>query len=110
MLNRSVKRVSSLKYGGFPCVMAALLASGFSAPAVAQDNVLEEIIVTAQKREQSTQDVGIAITAFTGDQMRALGIERSFDIAKFTPGVHISGNLAGQNTQFSIRGVTPKRL
>jgi len=51
-------------------------------------------------------DVGIAITAFTGDTMRALGIERSFDIARFTPGVHISGNLAGQNTQFSIRGVT----
>ncbi len=38
--------------------------------------------------------------------MRALGIEQSFDIAKFAPGVHISGNLAGQNTQFTIRGVT----
>ena len=40
------------------------------------------------------------------DVMRAFGVERSFDIAKFTPGVHVSGNLAGQNTQFSIRGVT----
>ena len=48
----------------------------------------------------------IAITAFTGEQMKALGIEESFDIAAFSPGVHISGNLAGQNTQFSIRGVT----
>ena len=38
--------------------------------------------------------------------MKALGIEESFDIAAFSPGVHISGNLAGQNTQFSIRGVT----
>jgi iron complex outermembrane receptor protein len=38
--------------------------------------------------------------------MRDLGVERSFDIAAFAPGVHISGNLAGQNTQFSIRGVT----
>ena len=38
--------------------------------------------------------------------MKVLGIEESFDIAAFTPGVHISGNLAGQNTQFSIRGAT----
>jgi len=38
--------------------------------------------------------------------MKAMGVSESFDIAAFTPGVHISGNLAGQNTQFSIRGVT----
>lgn len=69
-------------------------------------NVLEEIIVTAQKIEQNQQDVPLAITAFNGEQMRALGVKQSFDIAAFTPGVHISGNLAGQNTQFSIRGVT----
>ena len=70
------------------------------------ESVLEEVTVTAQKREQSLQDVGIAISAFTGEQLRAFGVSESFDIAAFTPGVHISGNLAGQNTQFSIRGVT----
>jgi len=86
------------------CVTFALTLSMMQT-ALAQ-NVLEEVIVTAQKREQNIQDVGIAITAFTGDQMTALGVENSFDIAKFTPGVHISGNLAGQNTQFTIRGVT----
>ncbi len=73
---------------------------------VSAQNILEEVTVTAQKREQGLQDVGIAITAFTGEQMRALGVEESFDIAAFSPGVHISGNLAGQNTQFAIRGVT----
>jgi iron complex outermembrane receptor protein len=86
------------------CVTATFLLSVMQS-AIAQ-SVLEEVIVTAQKREQNIQDVGIAITAFTGDQMTALGVEESFDIAKFTPGVHISGNLAGQNTQFTIRGVT----
>jgi iron complex outermembrane receptor protein len=86
------------------CVAGALVLSMMQS-AIAQ-SVLEEVIVTAQKREQNIQDVGIAITAFTGDQMTALGVESSFDIAKFTPGVHISGNLAGQNTQFTIRGVT----
>ncbi len=79
---------------------------GILAAGSAQSQVLEEVVVTAQKREQSLQDVGIAITAFTGDQLRALGVEESFDVALFSPGVHISGNLAGQNTQFTIRGVT----
>ncbi len=85
---------------------ATALSTGFTSPALAQTDLFDEIIVFAQKREQSLQDVGIAVTAFTGDQLRALGVQRSVDLAAFTPGVHISGNLAGQNTQFTIRGVT----
>ena len=73
---------------------------------VAAQGLLEEVIVTAQKRDQGLQDVGIAVTAFTGDQLRAFDATNSFDIAAFTPGVHISGSLAGQNAQFTIRGVT----
>ena len=76
------------------------------AASVRADSVLEEIVVSAQKREQNVQDVGIAIAAYSGDQLREFGVTSSFDIAAYTPGVHISGNLAGQNTQFTIRGVT----
>ena len=68
--------------------------------------VLEEVVITAQKREQSLQDVGIAVTAFSGDQMRALGMQESYDVAAFSPGVHVGGSMGGQNTQFTIRGVT----
>lgn len=71
----------------------------------ADSGILDEIVVTAQKREQSIQDVGIAITAFTGAQMKSLGFEDSFDIARMTPGVHISGNNGGQKTLFTVRGV-----
>ena len=73
---------------------------------MAAQSLLEEVVVTAQKRDQGLQDVGIAVSAFTGDQLRAFDATDSFDIAAYTPGVHISGNLAGQNTQFTIRGVT----
>lgn len=65
-----------------------------------------DIVVTAQKRSENVQNVAISIAAFSGDQLRALGIQESSDIATFTPGVHIGGSLAGQNTQFTIRGVT----
>ena len=66
----------------------------------------EDIVVTAQKREQRLQDVGIAITAYSGDQLRTLNITDSRELAAFSPGVHTGGNIAGQNTQYTIRGVT----
>ena len=89
-----------------PSMLASVIAGLTLALPVAAQSVLEEIVVVAQKREQNIQDVPIAISAFSGAQMDALGVSESFDIAAFAPGVHISGNLAGQNTQFSIRGVT----
>lgn len=95
----------SIRQSRFSVCTVGLVVLSLARPVFAQ-GVLEEIVVTAQKREQDIQDVGIAITAFSGDQMKALGVEQSFDIAAFSPGVHISGNLAGQNTQFTIRGVT----
>jgi len=41
---------------------------------------IEEVIVTAQKREQNLQDVGIAVTAFSGEQISELGFASSTDI------------------------------
>lgn len=90
---------------------AILIASAqLTHAAMAQDGrtlgALEEVIVTAQKRSQSQQDVGIAITAVTGDQMRALGLSSSVDIAQFAPNVAVSGSYGGLMSQFTIRGVT----
>ncbi len=51
--------------------------------------VLEEIVVTAQKREQNLQDVGISVTAFSGNQIRELGYTNTIDIAAQTPGLGI---------------------
>lgn len=83
--------------------VAAALALG---PAVGGAQVLEEIVVTAQKREQSLQDVGVAVTAFSAEQLGALGVQSSVEVARVTPGVHVSGSIGGQNSQFTIRGVT----
>ena len=68
--------------------------------------LLEEVIVTAQKREQSIQDVGIAITSWSGDQIDQMGLENSTQIADITAGVFTTGNLGGQTTLFTIRGVS----
>src|SRR4051812_30660774 len=67
---------------------------------------IEEIIVTAQKREQNLQEVGIAVTAFTGDQMRNLGIASSTDIVAMTPGLnYTTPNADSSVINFFLRGV-----
>ena len=83
-------------------VLTCLTVFAMELPA---QSILEEVIVTAQKREESIQDVGIAITAFTGDMIDRLGLVRGTDIMAMTPGVHAGGDMAGNRTKFTIRGV-----
>ena len=82
------------------------LAGPWNAGRVVAQEGIEEIIVTAQRREQNAQDVGIAISAFSGEQLRQLGIVESTALAQQTPGlVYASPIGEGQNPVFAIRGV-----
>ncbi len=82
-------------------VSAAVVAS-VAAPAAAQE--IEEVIVTATKREESIQDVPLAITAFTGDFVRQVDLDDVKDLVTFAPGV--SGNSTDAFIDgISIRGV-----
>src|ERR1700737_3748049 len=67
---------------------------------------LEEVIVTAQKREQSAQNVPIAIVAVSGRELERLDLQSSADIPRVVPGVNVAGSFGGQLLTFSIRGVT----
>lgn len=87
-------------------IRAAVIILGIFTANLLSAAVIEEVVVTAQKREESLQDVGIAITTFSGDQMKALNIVRSTDIVAFTPGVSLTGVSGGQTQQFTMRGVT----
>ena len=96
---------------GFPCAglirfHCYSLAACILAPFAAHAQTLDEIIVTAQKREQSLQDVSISVSAWSGEAIRDLGLEQSWEIARFTPGVHVASTSGGQDMQFTIRGVT----
>ncbi len=75
-------------------------------PLIANAQLLEEIVVTAQKREQNMQDVGISVTAFSGAQLRALGVEDTTDLENQTPGLLIGEyGGAGAATTLNLRGV-----
>ncbi|WP_406827758.1 TonB-dependent receptor [Microbulbifer sp. ARAS458-1] len=65
---------------------------------------IEEVVVTAQKRAENLQDVPIAISAFTGDSMKAMGVKNLTDLGKFTPGVEMNNDTPLQPT-YSVRGI-----
>ena len=67
--------------------------------------VIEEIVVTAQKREQNISDVGIAINALTGEQMEQLGYSSAQQVAAMAPGVQTVQPNGEANYSIAIRGV-----
>ncbi len=90
--------------------VAAAIAAILAAPSVAQiersSGALEEIVVTAQKREQNPQDVGLSITAFSAADIRDLGITNAQDLTKQTPGLSFNQNANDDvSMTFALRGV-----
>ncbi len=66
--------------------------------------LIEEIVVTAQKKSESINDVPIAISAFTGDTLKTLGMTDTRDLGKIVPGFNASDS--GYNTPvYTLRGV-----
>jgi iron complex outermembrane receptor protein len=65
--------------------LVALQLLGFGLPAVAEQATIEEVIVTAQRRESNLQSTPISITAFSEDAIQALGFRQSVDITAQTP-------------------------
>ncbi len=69
--------------------------------------ILEEIIVTAMKREQSLQDVPASIRAITSDTIDDSGLTGIQGLAHMAPGLIFAETIGRQTTAPSIRGVAP---
>jgi iron complex outermembrane receptor protein len=89
-------------------VVAALTGVGglaISTAAVAQEG-LEEIVVTATRREQNLQEVPISIVAITGDNLEMRGIDNLEEVSQGVPNVLITGGGGGTGgTNFRMRGI-----
>ncbi|MFC7291390.1 TonB-dependent receptor [Hirschia litorea] len=68
-------------------------------------NVLAPIIVTSQKRKQNLQDVAVSVTAFSGDQLEALGLNSSTEITEQIPGLQLNA-WSPNVTIFNLRGIS----
>ena len=87
-----------------PRILTLAISAALSSASL-QAAVLEEVTVTATKRAESTQDVGIAITAFTGDQLNQLGFTTAQQVTAMAPGVSTIQPNGEANYAIAIRGV-----
>jgi iron complex outermembrane receptor protein len=95
--------VGALGLGGGRAHSAAATATATAADAAAANPgaTVGELVVTAQKREQSLQTVPVAISAYTSEKRDQIGIDSVQDMSNFTPGlVYNTGN-----DRVSLRGI-----
>ncbi len=86
------------------CITAAV-ASAIVLPLTGHAQVLDEITVTAQKRDENLQEVPVSVTAYSGEQVDALGMTDFTEIVQQIPGLQLnawSPNL----TIFNLRGIS----
>ena len=103
---------------------AAILSALAAAPSIAQvapaqaaateapTGALEEVVVTAQKREQREQDVPVTMVVFDGNAIEQQGFADLSDYAKFVPGLvyNSPGNGERSGPDIAIRGIANSRL
>ena len=110
VVDKSVAAIPKFEFKKTKLAVAVAVASGLAAPSVvlaeeAGASVIEEVVVTARKRETNIQDTSVSIQAFTSDDLDRLDISRFEDFAEQSPS--ISYVSAGPGTQLMhIRGVS----
>jgi outer membrane receptor protein involved in Fe transport len=77
-----------------------------TAPHDANALKLEEVVVTAQRREEFLQDVPISITVFNQQQLDRNNVVNAGDLATYTPSLSVNQRFGSENTSFAIRGFT----
>lgn len=94
------------KFLHYPLSIAVVAASGigYSSITLAQ-GILEEVIVTAQKREQSLQDVPVAVSAFNAQMLEQSGVKDMFDLQNNAPSLIVGQSQTSTTTTFAIRGI-----
>ncbi|MBW6528755.1 TonB-dependent receptor [Sphingomonas sp. RHCKR7] len=93
--------------GGLAALLLLSVAPAALAQATAQPegDAGDDVIVTAQKREQRIEDVPLTVTAVTGQRMADLGVNSLSEMALYVPGLRIQEQSAN-NPGFVIRGIT----
>jgi iron complex outermembrane receptor protein len=108
-MNSALLRLGAALIPGTTLILASLpaAAAGASADgATTEPAGLEEIVVTAQKREERLQDVPISMSVTTGADLDKSSVQSVSDALGLIPGVAVNFTGQGGETQLSIRGVT----
>ncbi|CAM4187436.1 TonB-denpendent receptor [Novosphingobium lubricantis] len=93
-------------------LLSTTIVSGmlFAAPAIAQQSTgadeagIQDIVVTAQRRDENLQKAAVAVSVVSGDALTRAGVSTAQDLTKLVPALQLS-SVGGGGTQVTIRGV-----
>src|SRR5437899_4374287 len=91
---------------------SALAGAAFAGPGLAQtrpavtSKTVEELIVTAQKREESAQEVPIALTALSGENLERQGVFGFEDLSTRVPSLRFGSGVTGGENVITLRGIS----
>ena len=91
---------------GFSRTLVLAFAGTLLIAGSAWAQVLEEIVVTAQKRAEDLQDTPVAVTAFTGEQLQQAGVYDAIGLSNIVPNVTIATEDARDAIFINIRGIS----
>ncbi|SNR94804.1 MULTISPECIES: TonB-dependent receptor [unclassified Azospirillum] len=94
-----------LKISGLVVSLSALALSQTAYAQESQDAVLEEIVVTAQKREQNLQSVPVSVTALSADAIVTKGITQFENLSQVAPGLTITQGTQRTGNSINLRGI-----
>ena len=95
-----MKQIKLIKNLALLAILSIFTPSIFSQ----SDGFFEDVIVTAEKRNESLQDVSQAVTALTTAEIEVKGLDSIVDLTSIVPGVTVAKN-EGYKTIISVRGV-----
>ena len=102
-------RLTNLLRTTVSAAVVGACAFGFAGVASAQDpdgpTTIDDIIVTAQKREQNLQDVPIVVTSLSAETLQDAGVRDIKDLQILTPGMTVTSTASEASTTVRIRGV-----
>ncbi|MFV3073563.1 TonB-dependent receptor [Niveispirillum fermenti] len=100
-------RTNHHRYLGAGIFTGSLAILALAAPAMAQDGlVLEEIIVTAQKRAERLQEVPVSVTAFSASTIEDAGIKTAEDFLSMSPNIRMVQSFTVGNSFVTVRGIS----
>jgi iron complex outermembrane receptor protein len=112
-MNTSRSRIQSAAGAALTLVTTAVLLCGLASPSMAQtaagsagDDMLAEVIVTAEKRSESLQSVPVSITALTSAQLGELKMDSPSALVQQIPNLQVDGIIGEGSPIFSLRGVS----
>jgi iron complex outermembrane recepter protein len=99
----------SILRGSWTAALTTMMAVFVALPAPAQTNDLEEIVVTARKRDETAQNVPITMSVFTAQLIQSAGIDSPRDFVAMVPNMTFVETQNVGNSFITIRGISQAR-